>query len=255
MRSFSVGKTLWQTHAATYQQRLFSSVSASVEFVTQQASEKSRRELVAHHQQQQLILQQKYPTMLSHVFHHEIAYSLRTESPEEMLTRGGLLASGSFKTNLDWSPDSGNNNGFICLSLLPGLTTIFMEKKLTANNSRAYIYAFPLSGLFWLPGGPWRQVCSPGALPTPLWWRAREVVDIENGKIKLGKTVGQGNTHPTPCERFKSYLENSLQKPLLLNVADEDYPEIYEIEDTPETAIFQERVKEHYQQKKSPQNR
>jgi hypothetical protein len=135
---------------------------------------------------------------------------------------------------------------FLCCLKLPP----FLRKKKYLRRI-AYMYAFPLTGLFWLPGGPWRQICSPGAFPLPEWWRARKVLDVEHQTIDLGKTTGQGNAPANSCESFKSYMENTVRIPLLLNVADEDYPEVYDITDTAESAKFQQQVAEYYKQKKT----
>jgi hypothetical protein len=250
MKSFiTPGKQLLQTSASTFQNRFFSGFAPSpVRIMTEQPLAEKIRQLTAFKEQQERYLQRKYPHMLKCTFHQEIVYSLRTETPKEIIANGGLTTSSSILADIMWSIDSGNNAGMVCFSLLPEVSAIFRAKKLTASNS-SYLYAFPLNGTFWLPGGPWRQVCSPGAFPITPWWRAREVRDVNDNRVELGPLMGQGEPHPHTCQRFESYLRNTLQAPILLNVADEDYPEIYEIIDTPETALFQKQVMEHYQKK------
>ena len=198
---------------------------------------------------QQLISQQQLSPMLSERFQNKVVYTLQTDSPATLLAKGGLTAGSS---SLMWTPENGNNHGFVCFSLLPEITTIFREKQLTIDKRDCYIYAFPLSGLFWLPGGPWRQVCSPGAFPLPAWWRARKVIDIKNGKVALGEIVGQNDPQENiQCVSFTKFMQNRLRKPLLLNVADEDYPEIYDIIDTPASAAFQHKITQHYHPNKT----
>jgi hypothetical protein len=251
MKSFTtLGKKLLPPSASSFQNRFFSHfASPLMHLMTETASAGQMKKLMAYKEQQERYLQTKYPLMLSRVFNKEIVYSLRMETPAEMIAGGGLRPSGGAEAALSWSIDSGNNTGFICFSLLPEVAVIFRERKSTTSNRRNYIYAFPMDGLFWLPGGPWRQVCSPGAFPVPSWWRAREVLDVNNNRVQLGPLIGQGQPHPHSCERFESYLRNTVRAPLLLNKGDEDYPEIYEITDTPETELFQKQVAEHYQKK------
>jgi hypothetical protein len=251
MKSFTtLGKKLLQPSASTFQNRFFSHFSSPpVQLIRESAAAEQIKKLMAQKEQQTQVLQRKYPLMLSRVFNREVVYALRTETPTEMIATGGLIPSGGTHTPLSWSIDSGNNTGFVCFSLLPEVSVIFREKKLTASNKRSYIYAFPLDGLFWLPGGPWRQVCSPGGFPIPSWWRAREVLDVSDSQVQMGPVIGQGEPLPHSCQRFERYLRNTLYAPILLNRADEDYPEIYEIIDTPETELFQKQVAEHYQKK------
>jgi hypothetical protein len=251
MKSFTtIGKQLLTPSISTFQNRFFSYfTSRPVHCIKERAPPEQIKKLMAQKEQQTHHLQKKYPLMLSRVFNREVVYALRMEPPAELIATGGIIPSNGTNTPLSWSIDSGNNTGFVCFSLLPEVAAIFREKKLTASNRRSYIYAFPLDGLFWLPGGPWRQVCSPGAFPIPSWWRAREVLDVNNDHIQMGPLIGQGEAEPHSCQRFESYLRNRVTAPILLNKGDEDYPEIYEIIDTPETELFQKQVMEHYQKK------
>lgn len=194
---------------------------------------------------------EKYPHLKLQGFSGKIAYVLRDETPKEMVKTGGFLAhEKSFWLS---NTGSGDNSGSVCFSLLPEITSLFVRE-----GKPAYIYAFPLHGDFLLPGGPWRQIISPGAFPLTSAWRAREVLGFVSerrlhpvAKVKLGPVEGEGIwPESSDDSRLADYLnekEHRLIKPTALLTSD-DHPQEYEIVDTVESENFQREVTEHYEQ-------
>lgn len=199
------------------------------------------KKLHAHKKQTMQVMQQLYPHLLQRAFSGKIVYTLQAIAPEVMIDRGG------FKVRNDcrpWLSDSGSgdNKGCICFSLLPEVSLIFMSN--IPPNQKAYLYVFPLQGHFFLPGGNWRQIISPGAFPLTPWWIAREVVEVRGREVRLGTMVGHmGEAALIPGERFHHFKENILFKPRQYEGEASTH---FDIVDTPYTAHFQAEVKAHY---------
>ncbi|RDI39072.1 hypothetical protein [Aquicella lusitana] len=190
----------------------------------------------------------KYPQLLEHFFHGKIAYTLQYKSPEEVIKNGGLLSRKDLWVS---NTRSGYNDGCICFSLLPEVTAIFSRGSIhsssTKKTSKPYIYAFPLTGNFFIPGSQWREIISPGAFPLTRFWMCRELLDIDHqNKIHLGPIQGHiGKMDIIHGERLEAYLQNKLVKPNEIDFG-EDFPLEFDINDTDESAKFQKAVKEHY---------
>lgn len=202
---------------------------------------------------------EKYPYIMQKQFNGQVVYCLRGESPEELGKAGALYP---FVKDL-WlsNTSSGDNTGSVCFSLLPEVPTIFYPSTISkSRNKEAYLYAFPLHGPFLLPGGPWRQIISPGVFPLPYAWRARKMLGVEPDKqvpgvdrVKLGPLQGEGVFAQTPsCHRFLAYLntkEDLLIKPAELR-GSEDHPQEFDISDTELTERFQDEIEAHYRSKR-----
>ncbi len=198
-------------------------------------------------------LLQKYPHLKMQKFSGEIVYVLRGESPEEAVKAGGFLP----RNKSLWvaSNGSGNSTGSICFSFLPEVAALFHASVVGKSpNKKAYLYAVPLHGVFVMPGGPWRQVLSPGAFPLPLSFRARELLgDCQNpdsptvDRLRLGPLIGEGEL-TGPCPSFRDFMntsEASLIKPKEFPTSD-DVPQEFDIIDTEISARFQQETEEYY---------
>lgn len=195
----------------------------------------------------------KYPNaLLSNALEGKVVYMLRPESPEQVLDQGGFHA---LKKNLWIAADVGNslsrsnNEGMVCFTLLPEITTIFLLNKSNLDQQEHYIYAIPLEGHNVYLGGQWRQIACPGAMPLPEFWRSRKVLDVINDKVVLGSVIGQGEDALVRAsgEKYVNYQNNSaiiVPKDISINP---DYPAFYDIQDTEMTKRFQEQVEAHYQ--------
>jgi len=187
----------------------------------------------------------QYPHILVSKMNGNIAYMLRSEPPDQIISQGGFVA----HANIWFSnTGSGDSRGTICFSLLPEVTTIFLTNRVDLKAKKsAYIYACLLDGEFVFPGGKWRQVMSPGAFPLPNFWRVREVVNIKDDQVALGPVFGHGHSKPgIQGERYTDYMSNHLRIPKQIDVG-EDFPYEYDIQDTEMTALFQKDVSEYYQ--------
>jgi hypothetical protein len=235
-----------------------SSKIASTRFFNSRPADKGKPLLTKLKQEALHAMQQKYPGLLLKKFNQQIAYTLRPESPSELLHTGGLLAA-SHDLWLS-NTGSGKNTGSVCFSLLPEITTIFLafaQSKSKSKTRETYLYAFLLTGEFILPGGPWRQIISPGAFPLPPVWRARQFLGLDftaqrppSSCIRLGSLSGEGELSADNNPRLASYLntkEHLLIQPRELSLH-ADFPPEYDIQDTPESAEFQQKVEEHYEQ-------
>lgn len=186
---------------------------------------------------------------ISNFLNKKVAYMLREESPKQVATQGGFYSHKKlwFSSSIGGKLSNCNNTGTICLTLLPEITSIFLKNRINEIEQKPfYIYALPLIGNFIFLGGTWRQVASPKILPLTSFWRCRKVLGIDNDNVLLGPIVGQGEDHLViPGERYDLYLGNYLKMPPAIGIA-EDYPEIYNIQDTTLTEQFQNMVAAHY---------
>ncbi len=183
-------------------------------------------------------MQEQYPGLLSRRFNGKVVYTAQGIAPDEMVRQGGFIAQGPLWLS---NTGSGDNRGSVCLTFLPEVAAIFAR-----GSSDAYLYAIPLHGEFLLPGGCWRQVISPGALPVGSGWLARRVECIEqDGRIHFGPLLGCLDGLTTEQgERFEAFLDNKLILPAELETGS-DYPAEYDIQDTDYTAKVQETLKDH----------
>lgn len=199
-------------------------------------------------------MKERYPhALISTELHGKVAYMVRNESPDEIIESGGFHA---FHKNIWLGKEIGeplsacNNEGSVCLTLLPEISTIFLLNKLSAEKKPYFIYALPLEADVVLLGGQWRQVVVPGAMPLPDFWRAREVLKkINTEKVILGPAIGQGDDSliQQSGERYDHYRHSAEMKMPQDMSLSEDYPAVYDVQDTKMTEAFTQRVYSHYQ--------
>lgn len=191
------------------------------------------------------LLLKKYPFLLPYDGTGKIAYALRDESPEKCIDSGGLYA--HIKDMWVANNGNGNNTGSVCLSLLPEVAAIFLQHARNTDAKKAYIYAFQLQGKLFLPGSPFCQIISPGALALPSSWVAREVLSIgHDGHIQFGPMKGhiEESHFLSSGNKFKEFCNGSLYRP-----KDESLGEAaaeFDIQHTLESGALQEQVEKHF---------
>lgn len=144
-------------------------------------------ELIKHKERMIQVMRNKFPNVMEGTFKHggQMAYRLCSLSPEEMVAKGGFKTLSKLYIS---NTGSGDNSGSICFSLLPAVTTIFDEN--IPRATKRYIYACLLEGVFFAPGGKFRQIIIPGALPIPSLWMAKEVLSItQDRQAVLGPMI------------------------------------------------------------------
>lgn len=203
--------------------------------------------LFTYHQQQTVSLFQKYPRLMPiHFTPKKLAYRLSYISPQTMIKQGGFKSMPDLYLS---NTGSGDNTGSICFSLLPEITALFYNQ--LPKHKKKYIYGCLLDAHCFAPGGLWRQIIVPGALPTPKVWVAREVLSITNEKAYLGPMIGQINPYIKFDwgNSFSHFCKPFLNLPGILDYGNEDQPMLFNIIDTSDSVYFQEIVSSFYKQK------
>lgn len=202
-------------------------------------------ELFQHQEKMVELMRRKYAKVMEGTFKPgQFVYRLCGLSPEEMITGGG------FKTNANLyvsNTGSGMNEGANCFTLLPSVATLFSVN--VPREVKCFIYACMIQGNFFAPGGQFRQVIIPGALPMPSVWMAREVMAItENRTMVLGPMVGHGAKIEEAVldDSFTKFSQPYLEMPTIISHGDEHTPMEIDIIDTEASKQFQEEVEAYY---------
>lgn len=202
-------------------------------------------EVQQHQEKMVQLMRKKYPKIMEGTFKPgQFVYRLCGLSPEDMMAAGG------FKTNSNLyvsNTGSGMNEGAICFTLLPSVATLFSVN--VPRGAKCFLYACMMQGSFFAPGGKFRQVMIPGALPMPSVWMAREVLVItENRKMILGPMVGHADKIEEAVldDSFTKFSQPYLNMPAIIFHGDEHTPMEVDIVDTEASKQFQEEVDAYY---------
>lgn len=204
-------------------------------------------DLLNYKEQRMQVMRTNFPWVMEDAFSPgRIVYRLCDISPAEMVKNGGFKSLSPL--NLA-TTGSGDNTGSICFSLLPECAAIFNDH--FPKDRKKFMYACLLTGIFFAPGGKWRQVVTPGSLPIPRFWIAREVVDItQNRRMIFGPMIGHAHSRQDIIwgDSFKVFTQPSLKIPNIIDYGHEDKEIEFEIIDRPDSKKFQEKVNLYYSQ-------
>lgn len=203
-------------------------------------------ELEEHHKKTADKMREKFPRVMEGSFlPGRIVYRLCTTPPGEMIKNGG------FRTNDELfvaaNSETGLNKGSICFSLLPEVAAVFYDQ--LPSNQKKYLYGCLLKGVYFAPGGKWRQVIVPGAFPLPSVWMAREVMGLTKARsLHLGPLSGHFDCQEKVIwgDKIHDFTKDHLQMPEIIDYGNEDQAMEFFIEDSEDSRKFQEQVDVFY---------